>query len=253
MFSHAIVKTPGAELKDGITSQKGETPDVHKAKEQHRIYCETLHSLGVEIHTIPCDNAYPDGVFVEDTAVVVKEAACITRPGADSRKGETSAVAAALGDFYSRFEAITEPGTLDGGDVLHIENSLYVGLTERTNAEGVEQLKKALGPLGYTVYAVPVNGLLHLKSGISYMGNNTVLAVKKVAENSCFRNYEILTVPDHEAYAANAIDINGTIILPSGFPETNKIVQEAGFKTITIDVSEFKKVDGGLSCLSIRF
>jgi len=252
-FKRAIVRSVGPEIQNGLTTQKLGSPDWEEAFLQHKKYCGVLSSFGLEIFSIESDKDLPDGVFVEDTAVVFEETAVITRPGALSRRGETESVKKALGKFYSQLEFIREPGTLDGGDVLQIGKNVYVGITSRTNIQGIEQLKEHLVPFGYIVQPVKFSGMLHLKSGISYPGDNTVLVVKELSNVDLFKKYKKIIVPGNESYAANSININGTVLVPEGFPDTRELLEKSGFKTMAVDVSEFRKVDGGLSCLSIRF
>jgi len=253
IFKNAIVRSPGKEIVRGITTQKLGLPDVEKARAQHDNYCNVLHSLGVETIKVDSNENYPDGVFVEDTAVVTKEVAVVTRPGAESRRGEVESVSIALSRFYPDLRFIKDTGTLDGGDVLHMDKYLFIGLTSRTNKQGADQLKEFIEPLGYECIHIPFNLMLHLKSGISSPGQDTILAVKELSDLEVFKRFKKIIVPEDEAYAANSIAVNGMVLVPEGYPKTREVLEKAGFATTAVDVSEFRKVDGGLSCLSIRF
>jgi len=253
MFNKAIVRKVGPEIKNGLTTQSSGQPQWENALIQHDNYCNTLRSLGLELFVLDSDPKLADGVFVEDTAIVTKEQAVITRPGAESRRGETKSVKKAIEKFYPDLKIISEPGVIDGGDVLQVDKDIFVGLTSRTNQEGVLQLSGFLSPFGYRVNPVTVSGMLHLKSGISYLGNDTILVVKELADIELFSAYKKIVVPENEEYAANSINVNGKILIPKGYKKTRDMLDKHGFSVIELDVSEFKKVDGGLSCLSVRF
>jgi len=187
-FKRAIVRSVGPEILNGLTTQNLGRPDWTEASLQHKKYCDVLSSLGLEIFSIESDKDLPDGVFVEDTAVVFQETAVITRPGALSRRRETESVKKALSKFYSQLKFNQEPGTIDGGDVLQIGKNVYAGMTSRTNIHGIEQLKEHLVPFGYIVQPVKFSGMLHLKSGVAYPGDKTVLIVKELADIELFKN-----------------------------------------------------------------
>ena len=256
MFQHTIVKTPCPAVVDGITAhpELGK-PDYQKALEEHQAYIEALKSCGVTVKVLPPDNAYPDSCFVEDPAIVTKYCAVITNPGAPTRKGETKAIAEALKEFYppEKTFAIKDPGTLEGGDVMMAGDTFYVGESARTNAEGIRQLGEILGQFGCKVVAVPLKEVLHLKTGVNYLGGNDLLVSGEFIEDPIFASYNKIVIPEEEAYAANCININGTVIVPSGYPAVLAAVEHAGYPVKLCDTSEFRKIDGGLSCLSLRF
>lgn len=256
MFQHVIVKTPCAAMINGITDHPElGTPIYEKALEQHAAYIETLRGLGVDVTILPPDEAYPDSCFVEDPAILTEHCAVITRPGALSRRGETAAIEEAVKQFYpeDKIFHITEPGTIEGGDVMKAGDTFYVGRSARTNEEGVRQLGQILAPFGYKVVEVPLTEVLHLKTGVVYLEGNTLLAAGEFLTKPMFESYTKIEVPADEAYAANCIWFNGKVIVPAGFPKVLASLQAAGYETVVCDTSEYRKIDGGLSCLSLRF
>ena len=192
---------------------------------------------------------------MEDVAVVAEKCAIITNPGADTRNGETAGIVDAIGKFYSEDQIgyIKAPGTLEGGDVMKCGNTFYIGLSARTNEEGIKQFADFFGSYGYEVVAVPLTEVLHLKTGVNYLENNKMLVSGEFIDKPVFADYEKMIVPEEEAYGANCIWMNGTVIVPEGYPSVQKAVEDAGYPVITVDTSEFRKIDGGLSCLSLRF
>lgn len=256
MFQHVIVKRPCAAMVNGITDHPElGAPDYQKALQQHDAYIETLRGCGVDVTVLPADEAYPDSCFVEDPAILTEQCAVITRPGALSRRGETAAIEQAVAKFYpaDKIFHITAPGTIEGGDVMRAGDTFYVGRSARTNEEGIRQLTAILAPYGYQVVAVPLSEVLHLKTGVVYLEGNTMLVSGEFLTKPAFAQYTKLEVPESEAYAANCIWVNGTVIVPEGYPTVLAAIQNAGYKTVTCDTSEYRKIDGGLSCLSLRF
>lgn len=256
MFHHVIVKRPCAAMIHGITDHPElGAPDYEKALKQHDAYIETLRGCGVDVTVLPADETCPDSCFVEDPAILTEQCAVITRPGALSRRGETAAIEEAVARFYpaDRIFHITGPGTIEGGDVMRAGDIFYVGLSARTNEEGIRQLTAILAPYGYQVVAVPLSEVLHLKTGVVYLEGNTMLVSGEFVEKPAFAQYTKIEVPADEAYAANCIWVNGTVIVPEGYPTVLAAIRQAGYKTVTCDTSEYRKIDGGLSCLSLRF
>ncbi len=254
-FSNAIVKRPCKSMVDGITTADFGSPDYELAVVQHNKYIEALDKAGLEVTILDADEDYPDSVFVEDPAIVTDDFAVITNPGAESRKGEIEAIETAIKEFYpaTKIHKIESPGTLDGGDVLQIENTLYIGLSDRTNKTGAEQLSEIAATYGYKTINMAINDLLHLKSGVSYIGDNTMLMVAYFLGRPEFSKFKQILLGDSEAYAANSVRVNDYLIIPSGYPMAKNKLETSGFKLITLDLSEFRKLDGGLSCLSLRF
>ena len=255
-FRNVIVKQPCRAMVEGITSglYPGK-PDYELALRQHAAYIEALKTCGVQVTVLPPDEAYPDSCFVEDPAVLTERCAVITRPGALSRRGETAAIEEAVRRFYyaDQIEHIVSPGTLEGGDVMMCGTHFYVGRSARTNEEGIRQFAAILAKYGYTCSEVKLEEVLHLKTGVNYLENENLLVSGEFIEKEDFRQYHRYAIPEEEAYAANCIWVNGRVIVPEGYPAVLAAVQSMGYETITVDTSEFRKLDGGLSCLSLRF
>lgn len=253
MFTKAIVKTPCKNLVNGLTSSDLGAPDYLLALEQHKKYIEALKECVLEVTILEADENYPDSTFVEDTALLTSQCAIITNPGAPSRKGEIIEINDVVKDFYSNIETIKAPGTLEAGDVMMVGKHFFIGLSERTNKNGADQLISILSKYGFTGSFVTLNKILHLKSGISYLENNNLLMIKDLINKPEFQKYNLIPVDDDESYTANSLWINDKILIPKGFPKTKKKIEDVGYLTIELDVSEFRKLDGGLSCLSLRF
>jgi dimethylargininase len=226
--------------------------DVAKAIQQHRAYEACLTELGVNVTSLPADPNFPDGVFVEDPAIVLDEVAIVTRPGAESRRGETESIAQALMQFRE-LRYIREPATLEGGDVIYVSDLLYVGVSRRTNREGIAQLTELVKPFGYRVQPVKVYGCLHLKSGACWAGGNVILANHHWIEEYQFRGWKIINVPDDEPSAADVLPIGDTLLVPASFTHTRQILEAEGIKVRPIDVSELQKAEAGVTCMSLLF
>lgn len=253
MFTHAIVRLPGADLADGLSAAGLGAPDPGLALHQHAAYVDALRELGAATAVLPAEAGFPDATFIEDTAVLTERCAVITRPGAPSRQGEEHSVAEALAVYYRDCFHIDPPGTLEGGDVMRAGNHFFVGLSNRTNEAGATRLFEILARFGYTGSTIPLRHLLHLKTGVSYLENGLLLAAGELAGHPEFKRFKVLPVPEAEAYAANSLWFNGTVLVPDGFPGVRRLVENAGLPVRPLDMSEFRKVDGGLSCLSLRF
>jgi dimethylargininase len=235
-----------------LTYHAKEPIDVAKAIAQHEAYEECLRQFGARVVSLSAEPELPDAVFVEDAAVVVDEVAVIPVMGAASRRPETESLARAL-SVYRPLEFMRAPATLDGGDVMRIGRQLFVGASSRTNAEGVAQLRAALAPFDYEVTAVDVTQCLHLKSGCSYIGRNSILVNRELVDVTPLAEFELIDVPPLEPGAANALQIEDAVIVPGAFPQTISRLQARGFAVIAIDVSEFQKAEGGVTCKSIIF
>lgn len=256
MFTRAIVKTPCPSICDGITSAPHlGKPDYQNALRQHAVYIDALRRCGVEVTVLPADDNFPDSCFVEDVAVLTKKCAIVTNPGAASRNAETEAIVPVLEQFYAKenIHFIKNPGTLEGGDVMMVGDTFYAGLSARTNAEGIAQFGSILESYGYQCVTVSLEKVLHLKTGVNYLENGNMLVSGEFCDKPCFEQYRRTQIPEEEAYAANCIWMNGTVIVPEGFPAVKAAVEGLGYPVITVDTSEFRKIDGGLSCLSLRF
>lgn len=247
MKRRALVRPPGRSFARAISST-GEAIDVRIAQRQHELYCDALRGAGVQVEVLPPDERYPDSCFMQDPALVIDGKAIIARPGAISRRGEELLVAPLLGQHYPTIH-IEAPGTLEGGDVLVLPGRVYVGASDRTNQAGIEQLRAALFPL--PVEAIPVQGLLHLLSGVTYLGRNTLLAVEALAGRTEFEGMQVLHVPTGEEYACNVLGLGETVIAPAGYVRTADMLAHHGFRVLPVPVSEFAKADGGVTCLSL--
>jgi dimethylargininase len=253
MFRNAIVRSPSPSIINGLSTAGLGKPDYEKALGQHSEYLRILRSLGLKVRVLEANIQMPDSVFIEDVALCTKKCAVVTSPGAESRQPETNGLRQILQEYYVNVEEIRSPGTLEAGDVMMADNHFFIGISERTNIQGADQLINILENYGMTGSRVPVGEMLHLKSGISFLGNNTILAAGEFTDREEFASFKRICIDDDEKYAANSLWINGTVIVPAGFPETRDKIEKAGYPTIVTDVSEFRKVDGGLSCLSLRF
>jgi dimethylargininase len=252
-FTRAIVKTPCEKISEGLSAADLGRPDYDLALKQHEGYIQALKFCGLEITILPPENDFPDSTFVEDTALLTPEVAIITNPGAESRKDEINTMQPVIEGFYKNVSKILKPGTLEAGDVMMVGNHYYIGLSDRTNAEGAAQLTAILEEYVMAASVVEIGEMLHLKSGVSYLENNMLLAVEQLESHQAFKHLDIIPVPQDESYAANSLWINGIILVPEGFPVTLQNIIDAGYETIVLDMSEFRKLDGGLSCLSLRF
>ncbi len=255
-FNHVIVRRPGRSLAEGITSASElGRPIYERALEEHRDYVHALERCGVDITILSALEAYPDSCFVEDPAVITRCGAIITNPGAPSRNGEKAEIEPVIRRFFSddQIARIEAPGTLEGGDVMMVGDHFFVGRSARTNEEGIRQFLDILNSWGLEGSEVPLRHVLHLKTGVNYIEDGNMLVSGEFINHSAFACYNKIVVPDEEAYGANCIWVNGTVIVAKGYPAVLRAVQELGYETIVVDTSEFRKVDGGLSCLSLRF
>lgn len=258
MYKTAIAVRVGRTFQNGLTgSWRPGTdlgaPDYVKACLQHDCYVAALRQCGVEVVVLDASEDYPDSTFVEDVAVLTKECAIITNPKPKSRKGEVIRIKTVLGEYYSVIESVTCPGTLEGGDVLQIGDTFYIGISQRTNTDGAQQLSRVLTRYGYRVSIVPLGGMFHLKCLVSRLGENYITIAETFASNEAFAGYNKVIVDEDEAYCCNVLSINGRVLIPSGYPKTKQKIAKAGFSVIELDMSEFQKQDGSLTCLSLRF
>jgi len=213
-----------------------------------------MEGAGVSVVVLDALEEFPDSLFVEDTALCLPEVAVVLRPGAPTRAGESAAMAPALASVYSTVIELVGPGTIEGGDIVTTGREVLVGLSERTTLAGVEELSKALAPWGYSVRAVETPaGVLHFKSESSLLDDTAILATRQLADSGAFEGYTVVEVQPGEEAAANSIRVNDVVFMPQGFPETIARVREAGFSVVELPNSECHKIDGGLSCLSLRF
>jgi len=253
MFTKAIVRTPCRNMINGLTTANIGLPDYSLAVKQHQAYIQALKQCGLEVLTLEADEDFPDSTFVEDTALLTKHCAVITNPGAYSRKNEIIEIEKVIQKFYPYIERIEEPGTVEAGDIMMVGNHFYIGISERTNEYGAQQMIDILNKYKMTGSKVRLKKVLHLKTGTSYLEKNNLVASGEFLSKPEFQKFDLLKIEDDENYAANCVWINGTVLFPKRFPKAKKMIENAGYKTIEVDVSEFQKLDGGLSCLSLRF
>jgi dimethylargininase len=252
MFTRAVVRAVPETIDAGITSAYLGKPDFEKARKQHDQYVGALQKCGLEVTELGADARYPDSVFIEDTAVVTDRCAIIANPGAVSRRGEVHEVEEVLSGLYENVEHIVSPGTLDGGDVLQVGDHFYIGLTRRTNKEGAEQLSALLRGYDFGASFVELRRFLHLKTGVAYLGGDDLLVAGELVETNEFAGFDKIVVTPEEEYCANCIRVNDHVLVAGGFKETKEKIVERGYEVIELEMSEFRKVDGGLSCLSLR-
>lgn len=256
IFSHAIVRKPGPNFLEGMTTAGLGAPDYPKALEQHKEYCKALKRCGLELVVLEPDLDHPDSTFVEDTAILTPRLAILTHPGHKTRTGEVAAIKKTLEPFYDHFQYITPPGTLDGGDICQAGSHFFIGISERTNPEGANQLAGFLQKEGYTTRFVDIRnipGVLHLKSGLAYLGGGNMVIIQSLKNLPEFNGYNLILAGDEEDYAANCVRVNGFVLVAQGYPRFKEILENLGYKIIPLDLSEYRKMDGGLSCLSLRF
>lgn len=252
MITYAIVRDPGPDAAEGLTTQSGAPPHLVKLQQQHAAYCAALAALDVELIHLDPEPGYPDAYFVEDTAVVTPEVAVVTRPGAAQRRGEEQSVARILQD-YRTLKAIQSPGTLDGGDVMIVDRHVFIGRSGRTNQHGADQLTRILTPYDYHCTQVAVPDGLHLKSSVNRLGDRQLLLVASWAERPEFAGYDKILVDPSEAHACNTLWLNGHLIMPEGYPQTRARLETIGKPLLSLATSQIRRMDGGLTCLSIRF
>jgi len=255
-FTQALLRLPGENFAQGLTQSGEGAPDPALALVQHQHYRAALEAAGLTLTVLPADPRHPDGCFVEDTALLTVRGGILTRPGAPSRRGETDAIAVALGDAFPDLARIEAPGTVDAGDVCEADGHFLIGLSARTNEAGAAQLAGFLDDLGYrsdTLDIRATKSLLHLKSGIAYLGEGRLLATKDLPRHPALAAYERIDVPHAELYAANALRVNDRVLVAAGYPQARAAIESLGFETVALEMSEFRKLDGGLSCLSLRW
>jgi dimethylargininase len=251
MRTIAITRAVSASINDCELTHVSRIPiDFERAREQHRAYESCLAALGCEVRWIPADDRYPDAVFIEDTAIVLDELAVLTRPGAESRRGEVDAVADVLRDDRT-LARIGAPGTIDGGDVLRLDRVIYVGRTPRTNDGGIDKLREIVAPYGYSVVAVAVDGCLHLKSAVTRVAADALLMNRGWVSPALFKEWRIIDVDESEPAAANALLIGESVIFPEELARTRRRLEAYGIDVRPVPASELAKAEGGVTCCSL--
>jgi dimethylargininase len=253
-FTHAITRKPAASATDGLRAVDIGTPDLTLMRQHHADYVAALKSTGAHVIELEALEAFPDSTFVEDTALCLPEGAIIMRPGAPSRFGEAAEMAPHLTALYGQVKTITGPGFIEGGDILVTGREVLVGRSARTDTAGIAELKEYVTAWGYALREVMTPpDVLHFKTDCSLLDGDTVLATRRLAASGCFDGYKVIYTADGEEAAANAIRFNDLVIFPAGFPKTAEILRKAGYRVQEIGNSECAKLDGGMSCLSLRF
>lgn len=254
MYTHMIVRTPSKSMVEGLRREDTGTPDYEKALKQHQAYIDTLKSLGMIVDVLPPLEEYPDACFVEDVATVTEKMAIVTNPGAESRRGEKEYIVEALKKYYpeEHIHFITE-GYVEGGDVVRADNHFYLGDTDRSNEAGRKQYIEILEKYGYTGSVEPTNSGLHIGCDMMYIQNNNMVITGDLLNNPVFDKYNKVIASKEEAYAANVAWINGTVLMAVGYPKLKQQIEDLGYDVIALDNSEFKKIDGSITCLSLRF
>lgn len=275
MFTRAIVRTPAENFFEGLTSASLSVPDYRRALQQHQAYCAALEKCGLTLTVLEPDADHPDSTFLEDTAIAITDGRgnlqmVLTRPGAQTRLGEIETMRNVLANFCDSLFSIEAPGTLDGGDICEADWHFFIGISDRTNEAGAQQLAQFVEGFGYTSSFVDIRStgasagtsaqdaratiqLLHLKSGLAYLGDRHLVVTQALADRAEFRDYELVRVDMAEEYAANCVRINDYVLVAAGYPKFGSRLRALGYQAIELEMSEFQKMDGGLSCLSLRF
>ena len=270
VFTKAIVRPPSRNFAAGLTTAGLGAPDYQLALEQHAAYCAALEQCGLQLISLEADEQYPDSCFVEDAALVIEDSrtstkhAVLTMPGALSRRGEIESIKSELSGLFPALDEIRSPGTVDGGDICEAGTHFFIGLSDRTNVEGARQLGEILTKHGCTSSFVDITtqthaqdpratSLLHLKSGLASLGDRTLAVTEALATHEEFHGYDLIQVDPSEDYAANCIEVNGRVLIAAGHPLFAAELRDLGYETIALEMSEFQKMDGGLSCLSVRW
>ncbi|MDT8320099.1 MAG: arginine deiminase-related protein [Xanthomonadales bacterium] len=252
-FRTAVARQPGRSVVKGLRASDRGAPDFERFEHEHREYLRALERAGVTVTLLPALEDFPDSVFVEDAAFCLPDATVILRPGAPSRRGEAAMMAAALAPLGHEIIPCEAAGFIDGGDILLTDSEILVGLSERTNRSGFDWFRSVVGRLGYEAKAVRTpDGVLHFKSDCCALDSDTVLATQRLSGADCFKSCRVLTVPQDEEAAANAVRVNDTVLLPAGFPATAKLIAGAGYTVETVPAGQANLLDGGLSCMSLR-
>ncbi len=253
-FTHAICRAPSNSIVDGLRAVDTGTPDLDLFRQHHAAYVAALRATGAEVTVLDPLEAYPDSVFVEDAALCLPKGAIAMRPGAPSRLGEAAEMVPHIRAAYGEIAQITGPGFIEGGDILVTEREILVGKSARTDAAGVAELRTIVSGWGYVVRELQTPpDVLHFKTDCSLLDEETILTTRRLAASDCFSDYSLIFTADGEEACANAIRFNDSVIMPSGFPRTAEALDKAGYTIVQIGNSEAAKLDGGMSCLSLRF
>ncbi len=251
--ARAVVRAPADSALDGLRAEDRGAPDLALMRAQHADYVAALRDAGAEVIALPPLAAFPDAQFVEDVALCLPEGAVLMRPGAPSRLGEVEPMAPTLAGLCAELRRIEGPGHVEGGDILWTGREVLVGRSARTDAAGVAELRAILSDWGHALRELETPpGVLHFKTDCALVDDETILATRRLATSGCFAGYRVLLVPEGEEAAANAIRVNGAVLMAEGFPRTAEMLDGAGCAPHPIANSECAKLDGGMSCLSLR-
>lgn len=253
-FTHAIVRTPARSIVDGLRAVDTGQPDFEAFLQHHQDYIAVLKGTGVTVIELEPLEDLPDSVFVEDAALCLPKGAVVMRPGAPTRLAEAAAIAPSLAKLYTQVKTISGPGFIEGGDILTTEKEILVGRSARTDEAGIDELRQHVSDWGYSVREVITpKGVLHFKTDCSLLDEETILSTKRLTASGCFSDYQVIYTAEGEEACANAIRFNELVIMPDGFPKTQEILTKAGYQVKAIGNTEAAKLDGGMSCLSLRF
>ena len=253
-FTNAVTRSPGLNVIDGLRAIDRGQPDIKRFLAEHSAYVRVLERAGLNVEVLPPLESFPDSVFVEDVALCLPEGTVILRPGAPSRAGEVEDMATALSSQGHEIQRLSTEGFVDGGDVLVTDAVILVGLSARTNQPGFDALKRTLGGWGYSVQAVNTpDNVLHFKSDCSLLDSETILATSRLSQADCFTPFRVLTVPHGEEAAANSVRVNDRVLVPAGFPATAELISRSGYRVEVVAANQAALLDGGLSCMSLRF
>ena len=253
-FTHTLSRLPGKSIAQGLRAENVGDPDPGSFLEEHHGYIQALQQAGVKTTVLPAAETFPDSVFIEDAALCFDGIAVVLRPGASTRFGEAAALQPDLQEIFPEVIELDGSGYIDGGDILLSDDIAFIGLSDRTDAAGIAALTPILNDHGYKVQIVNTPGdVLHFKSDCGILDSETIFATKALAASGCFQNFTVIEAIEGEEAAANLIRVNDYVILRTGFSKTKALLEQHGFKTITTSANEAEKVDGGLSCMSLRF
>lgn len=253
-FTHAIVRTPARSVANGLRAEDAGDPDATAFRCEHERYVHCLQDAGLAVEVLPALEVYPDSCFVEDPAYCLPEGAIVLRPGAASRVGEAREIRQDLERCFDTVIDLPGAGFVDGGDVLTLDDDILIGLSARTDRQGAEAFQGLLETWGYSARICETpDGVLHFKTACSTLGDGMILATEPMAETGFFAGRRVLIVPGGETYAANVIRVNDLVLVPEGYPQTKALIEAAGLATVIVPTHEARKLDGGLSCLSLRF
>lgn len=253
-FSHAMCRKPSRSITKGLRALNIGDPDYDLFCQQHRHYVAALRETGASIIELEASESYPDSVFIEDAALCIAGVAIVLRPGAPSRFGEAAQLMPELQKVFQKVITLPGQGHIDGGDVLVTETEVFIGLSARTNQQGFDELASIVETLGYKAKQIHTpEDILHFKTDCGLLDEATIFSSSRLASTGCFEGYNVIEAPDKEIAAANLIRFNDTVFISTGYPETKRILEEHGYTVSCLETSEAAKVDGGLSCMSLRF